>query len=390
MMETTPFTSCFLVLTEDCNLRCKYCYEQANRGTSYMSFQTAKQSADFLINNAVKYDAKTLSWKLFGGEPLLNLDVMIKFYRYAIEKGNEHNIRMFFAIITNGTIYNKQFEEYILEYCKAGNIINFSIDGIPEIQDRNRITANGNPTSEIVMENILKLKELFENNQIKTDCINTHSVITKDNISSLFSSYKYFNDFGLESVRFVLSYDEIWDGNDISVYIEQLSLIADYVYEKCIAADSLIPYNQAYIINGFRPASRDKITCDVAKTLCTIMPNGDIYPCQRAYFYNSNLRLGSIFDGIDNNKRKLFFDILRSDMHVNNISCGKCDNTDCKICMLVNYGERKDICKCNPVNCAIYKAKWDFIIRTRKKFYKLFNEHNYNKCKEIVFFDAKE
>ncbi len=390
IMRNTPFTVSHLILTEDCNLRCKYCYENANRcKNNYMSFDTAKKSADFLFDNALKYGAKELTWKFFGGEPLLNLDVMIKIFRYAVDKANQYHIKLSFILITNGTMYNKQFEEFILEYCKAGNVIVFSIDGIPEVQDKNRITANGKPTSGIVVENILKLKTLFEKNQIESGSINTHSVVTKDNISKMFLSYKYFQHLGIDSTRFDLSYDEAWNENDISIYIEQLSLIADSVYEECIALGSLTPYEKAFVINGLKPVCSSEITCDAARSLCTIIPNGDIYPCQRAYFYNPGLKLGNVFDGIiDNNIRKLFFDACRSDMHVDNINCGKCDNTDCRICILLNYGKRNDVLKCSRVSCAIYKAKWDFIIETKKRFYKLFNKHNYNKCNEMTFFKA--
>lgn len=384
-MGNSPFFECFLILTEDCNLRCKYCYENDNRGRSYMPFETAKQSADFLIDNVIKHGAKELRWIFFGGEPLLNLDVMIRFYNYVMEIGIQYNIRMRFLTITNGTIYNNKIEKFFLEYCKSDNIINFSVDGIPEVQDENRITANGKPTSKVVIKNILKIKDLFERNQIDSSLFHTVSVITKSNISSLFLNHKYFKDLGVNAL-FALQYDEDWDEKDVTAYIEQLSYIADYEYEECIAAGSLEPYYKAYLINDLKPIGNIINTCAAGKTFCAIAPNGDIYPCHRAYFRDPDFKLGNVFDGIiNNNNRKLYFDAYRSNMHMDDISCGKCDNTECKICMLLNYLERNDILKCNPVSCSIYKARWNFINDTKKKFYKLFNKNNYTRCNEITF-----
>ncbi len=352
-----------------------------------MSFDTAKKSADFLIDNALKHGIKKLRWTFFGGEPLLNLDVMIRFFHYMVDKAGEHNIDLTFSLITNGTIHNKKYEQFILEWYKTIKSVDIQIstDGIPQVQDKNRITANGKPTSGIVSENILKLKMFFEQNQISFNSINTHSVITKDTISKTFLSYKYFRSLGINNISFVLPRDEYWDENDISNYIEQLSLIADFVYEECISAGSLIPYEEFHHIIG----GLNKNICEAAKSLCAITPNGDIYPCHRAYFYTPGLKLGNVFDGIiDNNIRKLFFDASRNDMHMDNISCSKCENPECKICLASNFKQYNDMLKCSPVSCAIYKAKWDFVIETKKKFYRLFNQHKYNKCNEMMFFTA--
>lgn len=388
MVEIAPFSLCYLILTEDCNLRCKYCYEDAGRCCdNYMSFETAKKAADFLIDNVAKYGSRNIHFTFFGGEPLLNLNVMTDIRRYVVDKASKCNINYSFSLITNCTIYNRQYEEFILEWYKVEKKVNIQIstDGIPELQDKNRITKNGKPTSEIVKENILKLKKLFKNNDIDFDFVDTHSVVTRHNIADMFSSYKYLRELGINNVSFVLPRDEYWDNDDISNYINQLILISDYVYEECIKAGNLKPYIKAQKIIG----EKTNIICEAAKSVCAITPDGDIYPCHRAYFYNRIYKLGNIFDGIIENKnRKVFLDVSRNNLHVDNVSCSKCENTDCKICMAVNYKQYNDILKCSPIGCAIYKARWNFIIETKKKFYKLFNQNNYGRCGEITFTES--
>ncbi|MGE5474503.1 MAG: radical SAM protein [Ignavibacteriales bacterium] len=394
MTATTVFSKCYLILTEDCNLRCKYCYENANRCTKrYMSFDTAKMSADFLFDNALKHGVKSLKWTFFGGEPLLNLDVMISFFRYVVDKSKINNIKSNFSLVTNGTIYNKQFEEFILEWYKATKQVSIQVstDGIPEVQDENRITINSKPTSRIVLENILKIKTLFKKNKIDISSLHTHAVVTKAAIPKVFSSYKYFKHLGIiNDISFELLHEEDWDENDISIYIDQLSQIADYVYKECVSSCSLKPYENAKGLIAMKTDKAHENTCEAGKTVCAINPKGDIYPCDKAYFSSSNFIIGNIFEGvIDNSNRELFLKACRNDMHVGNVSCGTCDNTMCKICMVLNYEKYNDILKCNPLACLMYKAKWKFINQTKKKFDKLAYKLDYNSCSETVFYKTK-
>ncbi|MGE5474502.1 MAG: radical SAM protein [Ignavibacteriales bacterium] len=392
MIEPSAFTSCYLILTEDCNMKCKYCYENANRcKNNYMSLDTAKKAMDFVLDNAFKQGIERIRLTFFGGEPLLNLDVMIKSFHYAVDKAKQYNISLFFSIITNGTIYNKEFEEFILDWYKATKNVNIQIstDGIPEVQDKSRVNIDGKPISGIILENILKLKKLFEKNKIQSTSLQTHSVITKDTMSSHFLSYKYFKQLGISRPGFKLSNEEDWNENDIPIYIEQLSLISDYVYNECILANSLKPYEEARNIISIKEQEISKIICEAGKTLCAIAPNGDVYPCHRIYFSNNNFKLGNVFNGISDNKSgDAFFNVYRRDMHVDNISCGKCDNAACIVCMAYNYEKYGDILKCNSLVCSMYKAKWKFITEIRKKFEKLSYIFNYNKCNEVTFFES--
>ena len=376
MIGTIPFSSCYLILTEDCNLRCKYCYENATRcNNSYMSFDVAKKSVDFLFDNALKHNINFLSWTFFGGEPLLNLDVMIKFFHYAVDKANQYNIKVSFSLLTNGTIYNKEYEQFILDWYKTTKQVNIqiSIDGIPEVHDKNRITLDGKPTSKIVLENILKFKKFLKENLIENKFFKTHTVTIKDTIAKVFLSYKYLRQLGINDISFVPSYNEFWDEKDLSSYIEQLSFIADFVYDECVASSSLRPFENAHIIIGSKPTARIcKTSCATGHSGCTIVPNGDIYPWERMYFANRNFKLGNVYDGIIYNNKKTFFDTCLGNTPVNNVTCVNCGNTECTIYMASNY------LKYN-------KAKLDFIIETKKKFDKLSEKLNYNKCNEMSF-----
>lgn len=388
MVENLPFTECYLFITEECNLRCKYCYENFTKNSSsYMSLKTAKKSIDFLIKNMIEHDKKEFLITFFGGEPLLNLDVMRNVINYTFNEAEQYNINLSFSVITNGTIYNKQVEQFILEWHKRTENVNLqvSIDGIPQVQDKNRITKMGEPTSKIVEENLSKFIALFNDNHIDTT-IRTHSALTKNNISNLFSSYKYLKELGITGPGFSFVNEEEWDENDISIYKQQLSLISDYIYRECISLCSLKPYycgGETIIQRNF---SINRNTCSAGREFCSIVPNGDIYPCPRIYSKTRELKLGNVFEGIVDNKiRKIFFDVSRKDMHAENNSCGNCENAKCIICMAYNSEKYGDMRKCDPHICLMYKAKWDFIKETKKRFDKLYDKLNYSKCGEIAF-----
>ncbi len=379
--DTIPHFLCELILTEDCNLRCKYCYENANRcSNSYMSFDIAKKSADFVLDYAFNHGIGFVVWTFFGGEPLLNLDVMVKFLHYAVDKANQYGIKSGFSLITNGTIYNKQYEEFILDWYKATKKVNIQIstDGIPEVQDKNRASINGQPTSGTVLNNILKLKAFLEQNHIDyKSSFHTHSIITKDAISKFFLNYKYFRQLGINHVEFMLSYNEAWEESDIPEYIEQLSLIADYVYGECIEACSLIPYENARLIIGLKPPApiiENKRTIRRLEE-CAIVPNGDIYSFENMYFHNRNFKLGNIFDGIieSNNSIKTFLDACQSSNDTTCFQCGR--NMEC------------DKYK-NLIRFKYNEAKKAFLIETKKRFDKLSGKLNYNKCNELKVFNA--
>lgn len=383
VIDSTMFNSCFLILTEDCNLRCKYCYENASRCCeSYMTFDIAEKAVDFLINNALKYEIRNLYITFFGGEPLLNIDVMRKTLFYAVDSANRHDIEIVFSLITNGTIYNNEFEEFISDWYRLTKKVNIqlSVDGVPEVQDSSRVFTNGELSSKIVENNIIKIKAYMEKNNIDfRNSIHTHSVITKEQISKIFPSYKYFRKIGINHVEFMMSYNEDWEEKDIPDYIEQLSLIADYVFDECIGKCSLIPYENANLIIGLKAPVKIRNSKYAAGGLreCTIIPNGDIYSYSTLYFYNGNFKLGNVFEGITDisSSRKTFVEACQSNSSNSN-ACFNCGKPLCNKYMTstrLKYDE----------------ARKFFAIEIKKRFNELYNKLYYKKCNECGFLSAK-
>lgn len=158
----TPYPQLILNVTENCNLRCKYCvfsgiYE-GFRSHSFkrMSFDIAKNSVDRFIDHANSLTEKSFSQSpvisFYGGEPLLEFDLVKKVVEYVKSKG----FNTLFNITTNGTLLNDE----IIKFLVTNNfMISVSLDGSKELHDKNRVFANGSGSYDVVYNNIMKLKE---------------------------------------------------------------------------------------------------------------------------------------------------------------------------------------------------------------------------------------
>ena len=140
-----------LHVCHDCNLRCGYCF--AKEGTysgarEMMSLETAKKAMDFLIDNSA--DRKILEVDFFGGEPLMNFDVLKKTVEYAKQRAKEKGKFFKFTTTTNGVLLNKEASEYLNE--EMDNVV-LSLDGRKEVNDSVRKTPNGKGSFDLIIDN---------------------------------------------------------------------------------------------------------------------------------------------------------------------------------------------------------------------------------------------
>lgn len=105
----SPYNITFIV-TEDCNLRCKYCYQVHKNHKKVMSFETAKKAVDYFLDNPHIFNAEAVIWDFIGGEPLLQINLIDRITDYIKIQTYEKNHKWFnqyrFDISTNGTLYH--------------------------------------------------------------------------------------------------------------------------------------------------------------------------------------------------------------------------------------------------------------------------------------------
>ena len=155
-----------LHIAHDCNLACKYCFAEEGEyhgRRALMDFETGKQALDFLIANSGK--RRNLEVDFFGGEPLLNFDVVKQTVEYARSLENKYNKNFRFTITTNGLLLDDDKIDFIN---KEMYDVVLSLDGRKEIHDKFRITRAGHNTYDIVVPKFQKLVQKRKNGNFST------------------------------------------------------------------------------------------------------------------------------------------------------------------------------------------------------------------------------
>ena len=153
----------YVLITNRCNFNCSYCYEQDRSGD--MKWETMKRLIDWMI---IGYDPSrfvnthsNFNINFFGGEPFLNWEVMKKTFEYVEGIRKQNGIIFSLAILTNGSIWNKEIHNFLARYkYSMGKRLKLqvSIDGCEESHNANRPMIGGEDSFKLVSENIKKYR----------------------------------------------------------------------------------------------------------------------------------------------------------------------------------------------------------------------------------------
>jgi uncharacterized protein len=143
----------FLLSSEDCNFRCKYCYEEFARGTMQPRVRTGVKN---LIRNRVP-GLRNLAISWFGGEPLYGLKAIEDLAPFFVEMAAEHSFALFSHMTTNGYLLTPDVAAKLLSW--QINDFQITVDGPPEHHDCSRPTREGGPTFQTIFENLKSLRD---------------------------------------------------------------------------------------------------------------------------------------------------------------------------------------------------------------------------------------
>ncbi len=229
-----------LNVTEDCNMRCKYCFLSEtyhytrNRTTNMMSVETAKKALDLYFELMRNYSeinpGKKCAITFYGGEPLLNFDVI----KWSIEYTKENApIGFMFNITTNGLLLSGDIADYLVSNNTA---ITVSLDGSMEEHDRNRVSAGNTGTFQTVMNNLKKFVEKYPDyRKINLSCVYDYHTDLIRNDAFFYENkdwLPYVGNVSLVSTNGTNYYNQ-FTNEDIIKYTERfLSFRLDYVTSK--------------------------------------------------------------------------------------------------------------------------------------------------------------
>lgn len=282
-----------LNVAHDCNLKCKYCFAaQGDFGgeKELMSFEVGKAAIDYLIANSGS--RKNLEIDFFGGEPLMNFEVVkqLVYYGRSVEKDYNKNIR--FTITTNGVLLNDEIIDYINE--NMHNVV-LSLDGRKEVNDNMRPTLNDKGSYDITLPRFKKLVE----KRAKDKYYYIRGTFTRDNLD-FSKDVMHFADLGfkLTSVEPVVGDESnpyALREEDLPKIFEEYEKFAVEYADRQLQGDGFKFFHFMIDLNQ-GPCVIKRITgCGAGNEYLSVTPNGDIYPCHQ-FVGNEEFKMANIFD----------------------------------------------------------------------------------------------
>lgn len=302
--NTANITNLTLCVSNDCNLNCKYCFGDGGtyqNDRMLMTYETAKKCVDFLVSHSG--NQKKLTIVFFGGEPLLNFDVMKKVtdYCHSIENNSDKFFK--FSISTNGTIINDE----VINFIKTNKIgITLSIDGPKEVNDRHRCYENGYGSYDRIRINVKKMLEE------SVGPINARATIckTEPDVSKIENGLR---PLGFNSIHMTLvdtHHESQLYMDDVAVQqaIEGYAKLAiDYINDiKAGKTDRTKTFDDIlYVLFNKKLKLR---SCNLAVSSIAINFKGDIYPCHR-FMGDEDYIIGSLDNGLIEEQIRQFRDV---------------------------------------------------------------------------------
>ena len=283
-----------LHIAHDCNLACKYCFAEEGEyhgRRELMSFEVGKKALDFLVKNSG--NRVNLEVDFFGGEPLMNWEVVKQLVEYGRSLEKPYNKKFRFTLTTNGVLLNDEIMEYLNK--EMSNVV-ISLDGRKEVNDRMRPFRNGKGSYDLIVPKFKKLAE--SRNQTNYYIRGT---FTRDNLD-FSEDVKHFADLGFKqmSIEPVVGPEE----DPYSIREEDLPTIMEE-YDK-LALEYIKREKEGRGFNFFHfmidlnqgPCVYKRLSgCGSGTEYLAVTPWGDFYPCHQ-FVGNEDFLMGNVNDGI--------------------------------------------------------------------------------------------
>ncbi|MCC8098210.1 MAG: thioether cross-link-forming SCIFF peptide maturase [Eubacterium sp.] len=286
-----------LLVAQDCNMACEYCFAsegEYNQGSrTLMSFETGKKALDFLVENSGT--RKNLEVDFFGGEPLMNWEVVKQLVNYArsIEKEKGKNFR--FTITTNGILLNDEIMEFINR--EMYNVV-LSIDGRPEVNDRLRHTRNGGGTYDIILPKFKKAAD--SRNQKDYYLRGTYTHYNTDFTNDILHLADLgFKQLSMEPVVAPAEAPYALTEEDLPKLLEQYEILA----KEMLKRKDFTFYHYMIDLTGGPCIYKRVSGCGVGTEYMAVTPSGDLYPCHQ-FVGDDEYKLGNVFEGITEEEKR--------------------------------------------------------------------------------------
>ena len=289
-----------LHIAHTCNLNCSYCFASQGKyhgDRAVMSFEVGKRALDFLIENSGS--RRNLEVDFFGGEPLMNFDVVKQLVAYArsVEKEKGKNFR--FTLTTNGLLIDDDVIDFANR--EMSNVV-LSLDGRQEIHDRFRVDYAGKGSWERIVPKFQKLVEARggKNYYMRGTFTHANPDFLKDVQQMLDLG---FTELSMEPVVCAEGDPSELTMEDLPIVLEQYEKLAELMLERDKAGKPFTFYHYMIDLTG-GPCIYKRISgCGSGTEYMAVTPWGDLYPCHQ-FVGEDAFKLGDIWNGVTNTEKQ--------------------------------------------------------------------------------------
>ena len=311
-----------LHVAHSCNLNCAYCFASQGKyhgDRAIMSFEVGKRALDFLIEHSA--GRRNLEVDFFGGEPLMNFDVVKQLVAYARSREQECGKNFRFTLTTNGMLIDDDVIDFANR--EMSNVV-LSLDGRKEIHDRFRVDYAGKGSWERIVPKFQKLVEARGNKNYYMRGTFTHA--NPDFLKDIEEMLRLgFTELSMEPVVCAPEDPSALTQADLPIVLEQYEQLAALMLERHRAGKPFTFYHYMIDLKGGPCIYKRVSGCGSGTEYMAVTPWGDLYPCHQ-FVGEEKFKLGNVWDGVTNRKTQEEF-----------ASCNVYSRPECKDCWAKLY-----------------------------------------------------
>ena len=285
-----------LHIAHDCNLACRYCFAEEGEyhgRRALMSFEVGKAALDFLIANSGS--RRNLEVDFFGGEPLLNFDVVKRLVAYGREQEKLHDKKFRFTLTTNGVLLDDEVMEFANQ--EMANVV-LSIDGRKEVHDKMRPFRKGAGSYELIVPKFQKLAESRNQDRYYVRGTFTHHNLdfSKD---VLHLADLGFRQISVEPVVAQPEDDYALQEADVPKLLEEYDTLAAEMLKRHREGKDFNFFHFMIDLEGGPCVAKRLSGCGSGTEYLAVTPWGDFYPCHQ-FVGDEAFLMGNVTDGLQN------------------------------------------------------------------------------------------
>lgn len=292
--RSTVVKALCLHIAHDCNLACKYCFAEEGEyqgRRALMSYEVGKQALDFLIANSG--NRKNLEVDFFGGEPLMNFEVVKRLVEYGREQEKTYNKKFRFTLTTNGLLLSDEVMEFANK--EMSNVV-LSIDGRKEINDLMRPSRNGKGSYDIILPKFKKLAESRNQNNYYVRGTFTHNNLDfSEDVRHL--AELGFKQISVEPVVALPEEGYAIKEEDLEKIYEEYDKLASYILQKKEEGKAFNFFHFMIDLSGGPCVAKRLSGCGSGTEYMAVTPWGDLYPCHQ-FVGEEKYLMGNVFEGV--------------------------------------------------------------------------------------------